>query len=222
MSQPNIFYQENIAPICARWHKVTSLDGPVEFFIALLALFIVFVVVKHIIFHTFYYYFQRTGRASVTSLINRFSGKSLTQRILSKNDKFSSPGEVHQTIRNFSESRYYERVPSLFDSRKSKCFESFITEETRKIILFLDDNAGEELWRTLKLCNGKHEIFVVLDHNPDSSEIQKVLEGVLKQAQPNNVKISFVKAKSGLALDGVFDLVYVRLVKILSKLQIIV
>lgn len=132
----------------------------------------------------------------------------MTQRILSKNDKFSSPGEVHQTIRNFSESRYYERVPSLFDSRKSKCFESFITEETRKIILFLDDNAGEELWRALKLCKGKHEIFVVLDHNPDSSEIQKVLEGVLKQAQPNNVKISFVKAKSGLALDGVFDLVY--------------
>ena len=190
-----------------------SLSGPVEIFIAFLALFIIFVIIKHLIFHTFYYYFQRTGRSTVTQLLNKFQGQSLTKRIITshKNDNFSSSGEVHQLIKNFSEKRYFERVPSLFDDRKSKCFESHISSETQKIILFLDDNGGEELWRTLKLVDKQvqHEIFVVIDHLEKRREIKEILQGIIKGLNlPKTIKISFVDAKPRLALSGKFDLVY--------------
>ena len=68
----------------------------------------------------------------------------------------------------------------------------------------------------MKLCNSEdtHEIFVVLDHNPASSDIKAVLQSIIKSVnQSKNIKVSFVDAKPRLALEGKFDLVYAGLMK---------
>jgi len=117
---------------------------------------------------------------------------------------------VHQAVRNFAESRYYERVPSLLDERKSKCFEKY-TSNAQKVALFLDDNGGEELWRLLKICGQTEprEIFVVTDHNRNSTQIEPVLQKVLGScALSKNIKVSMISSKSGLPLAGEFDVIY--------------
>jgi len=200
----------NFMPILARWHQIFTFQSPTEVFIFSLILFIIFVIVKHLLFHTFYYYFQRSGRTRVTQIFNKISSKSLTERILGEGVKFSSVAEVHQCVRQFAEARYFERVPSLLDQRKAACFEKYVSE-AQKVLLFLDDNGGEELWRLLKICgtSEKREIFVVLDHLANSTQVTSVLQKVIKSGiLSSNIKVSIVTAKSGLALLGEFDVIY--------------
>lgn len=57
--------------------------GPEEYFILTLAVFIVFVAIKHLIFHTGYFWWYRQGQFYIPNTIwSLVSGKSLPQRVV--------------------------------------------------------------------------------------------------------------------------------------------
>ena len=115
-------------------------------------------MLKHLLFHTGYYYFHRTGRKLIAFYINSLKNTTTTERIFkfSNFSKLNSIKNIENSIRKFCKNHFYEHIPSLLDNRKELAFLNEIFKSKRqvsKILLFLDDNLGQRCRISLVLCD---------------------------------------------------------------------
>jgi len=209
-----------LKPVCARWAKLVAIEGPMELFIVLLGVYIIGVMIKHLIGHTGYFYWHRSGRRHVTSCINNVKGDTSTGRIVRyllstrASTKKVPSSSLHSSLQSFTAQHYYEFFPSLLDQRKTEAFHKQV-DGCHKFLLFLPDNGGQELLSLLHALEtdttrapSTVKIFVVLDSASNPAKLQVSLQNLLEATKlPASVdKIKFLPAS--LPLEGTFDLIY--------------
>jgi len=197
-------------------------------FIALFCLiYIIFVMLKHLLFHTGYYYFHRTGRKLIAFYINSLKNTTTTERIFkfSNFSKLNSIKNIENSIRKFCKNHFYEHIPSLLDNRKELAFLNEIFKSKRqvsKILLFLDDNLGQELFLILaKISNSdftenvisKIDVVFQAENANKHLIIEKIVKRTLnivnfKTNLPVNLEINFLNKDKLRIKKNTYDLIY--------------
>lgn len=156
MSELNLLLQN----MQTRFFKLKSPSTFSEVVALFCLLYVIFVMIKHLVFHTFYYNWMRSGRRILTHKINQLTHQTTTDRIIkfaskiypNKSFKNLSANEISNLIYQFSKAKQnFQFFHSLLDARKEESFLNEINfEDNNNILLFLNDNCLQELFLILK------------------------------------------------------------------------
>lgn len=195
-----------------------------ELFALFSLLYTIFVILKHLIFHTFLYNWHRHGRKRLTAAINSFKNSSTTIRILSSGTngfKKSTPSEICHCIFKFSQASWYEFFPSLLDARKEQAFISEMNfENNHHILMILPDNCCQELFLLLKniqdkkldqLASATYTIIDVIINSGNlkvNAEIVKAVEGLEAMRNHHKITINFIGSFEEIKFKTKYDSIY--------------
>jgi len=159
--------------------------GNEEYFILTLAAFIMFVIIKHLIFHTGYFWWYRQGQFYIPDIVwSLVSGKTLPQRVVSyvtdslKGKEDPSIDDILALIEEFCVRR--EFAPTL-GSRKGKVLDEAVKRcSNPDAVLVVGCHVGYPLLTILKSLPDKAQVVVIEDDLDCSTAAQSFLKMVGK------------------------------------------
>ncbi|XP_039250006.2 catechol O-methyltransferase-like [Styela clava] len=137
--------------------------GPEEYFIISLIIFIIFVMMKHLIFHTLYYWWYREGRLYLPMKFHNFlTGKSLPQRLFEfvklESEKQKSVEAILENIENYCENKEFALT---LGKHKGDILEQIVSEREPQKVLVCGSLCGYSIFRILRSSSPSTHIYVI-------------------------------------------------------------